>query len=167
MSCFKSLAKASEAVYVLFLHALPDVQKVIAPFNSTINASCRLPAAESFSVCRIIVLCACIVKTPRAYDRLLYQWMCLILHFVPVWKRQSRALGHCAQFVSYLQPYAVMLRRMEEEVYGGVIQACSICNGSFEHVEFNPDWNNMVHKWCSMLRFKSHILVLHLFPPLV
>ena len=49
---------------------------------------------------------------------------------------------------------------------GCVIQACSICNGSFEHVEFNPDWNSMVHKWCSMLRFTSHIrvLVLHLFP---
>lgn len=29
------------AVYVLFLHALPDAQKVIAPFNSTINASCK------------------------------------------------------------------------------------------------------------------------------
>ena len=67
--CFKSLARASEAMHVLFLRALPDAQKVIAPFNSTINASCQLPAAESFSVCRIIVLC--MVKTSRASNRLL------------------------------------------------------------------------------------------------
>ena len=50
---------------------------------------------------------------------------------------------------------------------GGVIQVWSICNGVLEHAESSPDWNNMVHKWCSMLRFKSHILVLKLFPLMV